>query len=69
MQTYFIPDLFDINPQLYYINNSNYFVCPLQLFVCIFSLPELLEFIKNNIKRIFERRRVNPAVVIPLSRC
>lgn len=60
IQMFFLPNLFDDNPQLYYLNNSSYFVCPLQSFICIFALPELMNFIKNRTRQT----RVVPAVTV-----
>jgi len=51
IETIFLPNLFDERPELYYINNSSYFVCPLQSVICLFTLPELMKFIKSKLER------------------
>jgi hypothetical protein len=64
LHSLFLPNLYDEMPNLYYIYNLSYFVCPLQSLLCIFSLPELVGFIKRRARLLMTRMTVVPSASV-----
>lgn len=64
LRSLFLPDLYYNLPNLYYIYNLSYFVCPIQSLLCMFSLPELMGFMKRGAKLLMTRTTVVPTAIM-----
>ncbi|CAF3367407.1 unnamed protein product [Rotaria sp. Silwood2] len=65
IQMYFMLNVYDDIPEIYYITFSIYFICTLQSIICLFTLPELMNYIKKKLKQILARETVAPVETIP----
>jgi len=64
LQTLVFPNLYNDIPQIYDAYYMIYFLYPLQSFSYLLALPDVMKFLKSNVKRIFARATITPLVTV-----